>query len=128
MRLRLGSDRALWLVRAFPYTDAWKRGHGPGAHEGAESEMHFHWTAPVWPINMRFANARVSGRIVNAKVCGNRCWAENAMNRELTLALLLVAAVIVWVIAKVVRYAKLSERQWQQVDREKLRKWEDEVD
>ena len=50
------------------------------------------------------------------------------MSPELIVALLIVAAVIAWVIAKVIHYARLSEKQWRQVDRSKLRSWEDEDD
>lgn len=50
------------------------------------------------------------------------------MAPELAVALLIVAAVIVWVIAKVIHYSRLSERQWQQVDRSRLRPWEDDDD
>ncbi len=42
------------------------------------------------------------------------------------LALLLMVIVIVWVIAKVRYYARLSERQWQRVDKSKLRQWDDD--
>jgi hypothetical protein len=50
------------------------------------------------------------------------------MTKELALMLLLVAIVIVWVIAKVRHYARLSERQWERVDKSKLKRWEDEDD
>ena len=40
----------------------------------------------------------------------------------------IVAIVVVWVIAKVVANMKKSERQWQQVDRSKLREWDDDED
>lgn len=42
--------------------------------------------------------------------------------------LLIVAVVIAWVVAKVIGYARKSERQWQEVDRSKLKKWEDDDD
>lgn len=38
----------------------------------------------------------------------------------------IVAAVAVYVTAKVVFYIRKSRRQWQEVDRSKLCKWEDE--
>ncbi len=40
--------------------------------------------------------------------------------------LLIVAAVIVYVIAKVVQNVRKSEQQWEQVDKSKLRIWEDD--
>ncbi len=44
----------------------------------------------------------------------------------LWLILALVAVVIVYVIAKVRYYMKQSEEQWRQVDKSKLREWEDD--
>lgn len=41
---------------------------------------------------------------------------------------LLVAAVVIYVIAQVVFYSRKSRQQWGEVDRSKLRKWEDEDD
>ena len=40
--------------------------------------------------------------------------------------LLIITVVLVWVVAKVIGYARKSERQWQQVDKGKLKKWEDD--
>jgi hypothetical protein len=40
--------------------------------------------------------------------------------------LLIVAAVIVYVIAKVVQNVRKSEQQWEQVDKSKLRIWDDD--
>jgi hypothetical protein len=40
--------------------------------------------------------------------------------------LLIVAAVIVYVIAKIVQNVRKSEQQWEQVDKSKLRMWDDE--
>ncbi len=40
--------------------------------------------------------------------------------------LLIIAVVIVYVIAKVIQNIKRSEEQWRQVDKSKLRKWDDE--
>lgn len=42
--------------------------------------------------------------------------------------LAIIAFVIVWVIAKVVANVRKSERQWRQVDKSKLREWDDEDD
>ncbi len=38
----------------------------------------------------------------------------------------MIALVVIYVIAKVVAYMRESERQWQQVDKSKLREWEDD--
>ena len=40
--------------------------------------------------------------------------------------LLIVAAIIVYVIAKVVQNVRRSEQQWEQVDKSKLRIWDDD--
>ncbi len=44
----------------------------------------------------------------------------------LLTVLLIIAAVIVYVIAKVVQNVRKSEQQWEQVDKSKLRMWDDE--
>ena len=44
------------------------------------------------------------------------------------LALLLVGAVLIYVIAKVISNMRQSEKDWQQVDKTKLKKWEDDED
>ncbi len=38
----------------------------------------------------------------------------------------MIALVVIYVFAKVVAYMRESERQWQQVDKSKLREWEDD--
>lgn len=40
--------------------------------------------------------------------------------------LAIIALVIVYTVAKVVQYARRSEEQWRQVDKSKIRKWEDD--
>ena len=40
----------------------------------------------------------------------------------------IVLGVVVWVLVKVVYYARLSRKQWEAVDRSKLREWDDEDD
>jgi len=42
--------------------------------------------------------------------------------------ILIVAVIIVWVVAKVVFYMRRSEQQWQDVDKTRLREWEDDDD
>jgi hypothetical protein len=42
--------------------------------------------------------------------------------------ILIVAAIVVYVVAQVVFYVRKSKQQWREVDRSKLRKWEDEDD
>jgi hypothetical protein len=38
----------------------------------------------------------------------------------------MIALVVVYVIAKVIGYMRISDQQWQQVDKSKLREWEDD--
>lgn len=50
------------------------------------------------------------------------------MNQGIWVALGIVAVVVIYVIAKVMQHAKRSREQWQQVDRSKLREWQDDDD
>ena len=45
---------------------------------------------------------------------------------KLGLLLLVLTAIIVYCGAKVIYYMRKSEQQWEQVDRSKLKKWEDD--
>lgn len=42
--------------------------------------------------------------------------------------LIFIAVVVVYTIAKVVGYMRQSEAQWEQVDKSKLKEWDDEDD
>lgn len=42
--------------------------------------------------------------------------------------LIFIALVIIYTIAKVLEYMKKSDQQWQQVDKSKLREWDEEDD
>ena len=42
--------------------------------------------------------------------------------------LLIIAAVVVWVLSKVLHYKRKSEAQWERVDKSKLKEWEDDDD
>jgi len=46
----------------------------------------------------------------------------------LTYLLIFIALVVVYTIAKVIEYMRQSERQWEQVDKSKLKEWDDEDD
>jgi len=48
------------------------------------------------------------------------------MPRGLVLLLVFIAIVIVYTIAKVIAYNRLSEQQWKEVDKDKLREWDDD--
>ena len=42
--------------------------------------------------------------------------------------LIFIALVVVYTIAKVISYMRQSERQWEEVDKSKLKEWEDDED
>jgi len=44
----------------------------------------------------------------------------------LTYLLIFIVVVIIYTIAKVIDYMRKSEEQWRQVDKSKLKKWEDD--
>ena len=48
------------------------------------------------------------------------------MPEGLVWLLLFILAVIIYTVAKVVSLKRQSERQWQQVDKSKLREWDDD--
>ena len=50
------------------------------------------------------------------------------MPDALLYILVFIAFVIVYVIAKVMHYVRLSNEQWKQVDKSKLRTWDDDED
>ncbi len=42
--------------------------------------------------------------------------------------LIFIVVVVVYTIAKVIGYMRQSDRQWQQVDKTKLKEWDDDED
>ncbi len=42
------------------------------------------------------------------------------------IAVLIIAGVVAYVLSKIVFYMRRSDEQWQQVDKSKLKSWEDE--
>ena len=44
----------------------------------------------------------------------------------LTFLLIMIALIVVYTIAKVLQYMRLSDKQWQQVDKSKLKEWDDD--
>ncbi len=46
----------------------------------------------------------------------------------LLFLLILIAAVVLYTIVRVIQYARLSEKQWRQVDKSKLKEWQDDDD
>ena len=51
---------------------------------------------------------------------------RSAMPNGLLFLLVMIAVIIVYTIAKVVDYNRLSKKQWEQVDKSKLKEWEDD--
>ena len=40
--------------------------------------------------------------------------------------IVLIAVIIIYTIAKVIKYSRQSDRQWREVDKSKLREWDDD--
>ena len=51
---------------------------------------------------------------------------RSAMPKGLIFLLIMIAFIIVYTIAKVVSYNRLSQKQWEQVDKSKLKEWDDD--
>ena len=48
------------------------------------------------------------------------------MSAEFRIAVLVILVILAWVVAKVCYYKSKSARQWQNVDKSKLKEWEDD--
>jgi hypothetical protein len=48
------------------------------------------------------------------------------MSKGLFFILVMIAVIIIYTIAKVISYNRLSEQQWKQVDKSKLKEWDDD--
>jgi hypothetical protein len=51
---------------------------------------------------------------------------QNAMPKGLIFLLVMIAVIVIYTIAKIVSYNRLSEQQWKQVDKSKLKEWDDD--
>jgi hypothetical protein len=51
---------------------------------------------------------------------------RRAMSKGLVFLLIMIAVIIVYTIAKVISYNRLSQKQWEQVDKSKLKEWDDD--
>lgn len=51
---------------------------------------------------------------------------SSAMPKGLLFLLIMIAVIVVYTIAKVVSYNRLSQKQWEQVDKSKLKEWDDD--
>jgi len=50
------------------------------------------------------------------------------MPEGLWIVVAIIVIVVVYTAVKIRRYLKLSERQWREVDKSKLKRWDDEDD
>ncbi len=50
------------------------------------------------------------------------------MPETLLYILIVIAVIIIYVLMKVVHYVRLSKQQWEEVDKTKLRTWDDDED
>jgi predicted membrane channel-forming protein YqfA (hemolysin III family) len=50
------------------------------------------------------------------------------MSEGFWIVMFIIAGVVVYVVAQVLFYMRKSRQQWQEVDRSKLREWEDDDD
>ena len=51
---------------------------------------------------------------------------HSPMPKGLVFLLLMIAVIIVYTIAKVISLSRLSEQQWEQVDKSKIKEWDDD--
>lgn len=134
--LRSGSDQQIAIGKAAEQAEALDSGlrgwdmHDHEALDGDVDACHcrvVHGPAPVVPEMNCEHDARVIDRFVNlAETVGPCTTWKRRVEIPLSLVLLLIAIIAIWVVAKVRYYARLSERQWQRVDKTKLRAWDDD--
>ena len=48
------------------------------------------------------------------------------MSKGLFFILVMIAVIIIYTIAKVISYNRLSQQQWKQVDKSRLKEWDDD--
>ena len=48
------------------------------------------------------------------------------MPKGLIILLVMIVVIIIYTIAKIITYNRLSQQQWEEVDKSKLKEWEDE--
>ena len=48
------------------------------------------------------------------------------MPSGLILLLIMIALIVIYTIAKVLQYMRLSDKQWREVDKSKLKQWEED--
>jgi len=50
------------------------------------------------------------------------------MPKGLIVLLVMIAVIVIYTIAKIVSYNRLSEQQWKEADKSKLKRWDDQND
>jgi len=55
-----------------------------------------------------------------------RSMGQRPMPKGLIFLLVMIAVVIIYTIARVIRLNRLSEQQWEQVDKSKIKEWDDD--
>ena len=48
------------------------------------------------------------------------------MPNGLAFLLIMIVVIIIYTVVRVIQYVRLSEKQWEQVDKSKLKEWEDD--
>ena len=61
-----------------------------------------------------------------ANILFHVCDQDLIMPKGLLPIIVLIAVVIIYTIAKVIEYSRKSDQQWREVDKSKLREWEDD--
>jgi hypothetical protein len=61
-----------------------------------------------------------------ANILFHVCAQDLIMPKGLLPIIVLIAVVIIYTIAKVIEYSRKSDQQWREVDKSKLREWEDD--
>ena len=51
---------------------------------------------------------------------------DSAMPGGLIFLLVMIALIVIYTIAKVLEYMRLSDKQWREADKSKLKEWEDD--
>jgi hypothetical protein len=65
-------------------------------------------------------------RLFGANILFNVGAQDPIMPEGLLPIIVLIVVVIIYTIAKVIEYSRQSDQQWREVDKSKLREWEDD--
>jgi hypothetical protein len=59
---------------------------------------------------------------------GRECGRFQEMPKGLIFLLIMIAVIVVYTIARVIELMRKSEEQWEEVDKSKLKEWDDDDD